>query len=66
LAPESVVVECDCGGRPTLTVSMTTYGGVVRTIRPSTRERLDVGRLGEDAVDPWRYTEDRGDAGLPY
>ena len=64
--PESVVVECDCDKRPTLTASTTICGGVARTTRTSTRERLDAGRLGEHAVDPWRYIEDRGDARLPY
>ena len=32
--PESIVVECDCGERPTLTTSATTWGDTALTTRP--------------------------------
>lgn len=61
--PEGVVVECDCGRRPTLTGSITVcacgvdHGDVVR-------EYLDR-REGDEAARPWRrhHTDD---AGLPF
>jgi len=55
--PESIVVECDCGERPTLTASTTTCGGCGADHKTVAREWLDVGRLGEHAVHPWRYTK---------
>jgi hypothetical protein len=64
--PESVVVECDCGKRPTLTASKTTCGGCGADHKTVAQEWLDVERLGDEAAHPWRYAEDRGDAGLPY
>jgi hypothetical protein len=31
------------------------------------REKLTAGRSGDDeALHPWRYARDRGDAGLPF
>ena len=64
--PESVVVECDCGERPTLTASMTTCGGCGADHKAVVRERLSDGRLEDEAVHPWRYAEDREDVGVPY
>ncbi|HZY57915.1 MAG TPA: hypothetical protein VFE09_08990 [Rubrobacteraceae bacterium] len=60
--PETVVVECDCGERPTLTSSTTTcecgadHAAVVR-------EWLAF-RRREEVARPWRYYSG-GDAGLP-
>ncbi len=63
--PETVVVECDCGERPTLTSSTTTcecgadHASVVR-------EEL-AGQCSEDeALHPWRYAGEREGLGLPY
>ena len=64
--PESVVVECDCGERPTLTASTTTCGGCGADHKAVAREGLSDGRLGDEAMHPWRYAEDREDVGLPY
>jgi hypothetical protein len=64
--PESVVVECDCGEMSTLTVSTTTCGGRGVDHKAVAQEWLDVERLGDKAMHPWRCAEDRGDAGLPY
>ncbi len=64
--PESVVVECSCGERPTLTASTTTCRGCGADHKAVAREGLSVGRLGDEGMHPWRYAEDREDAGLPY
>ena len=64
--PESIVVGCGCGERPTLTASATTCGGCGADHAAAVREGLDGERLGDEAAHPWSYTEDRGDAGLSY
>lgn len=64
--PESVEVDCDCGDRPTLTASTTTCGGCGADHETAASEGLDGERLGDKAAHPWRYTEDREDAGLSY
>ncbi len=61
--PESIVVECGCGERLTLTASATTCAA---DHAAAVREGLDGERLGDEAAHPWSYTEDRGDAGLSY
>ena len=61
--PEGVVVECECGRRPTLTGSMTVcacgvdHAGVVR-------EEL-AHREEDEAARPWRRHHPE-DAGLPF
>ncbi len=63
--PECVVLECDCGERLILTSSVTTCRcGTDHTA--VVREELAVRRLGDEALHPWRYTEDRDDAGIPF
>jgi hypothetical protein len=64
--PESIEVECDCGERPTLTTSATTCGGCGAHHAAAVREGLDGERLRDEAAHPWRYTEDRGDAGWSH
>ena len=66
--PESVLVECDCGERLTLTISMTTCRGCGTDYVEVVREELvAAGRSGDDeALHPWRYARDREDAGLPF
>ncbi len=64
--PESVVVECDCDESPTPTASTTTCGGCGADHKAVVQEWLDVERLGDEAVHPWHYVEDSGDARLPY
>jgi hypothetical protein len=64
--PESIVVECDCGEKPTLTASATTCGACGADHEVAASEGLDGERLGDEAAHPWSYTEDRGDAGLSY
>ena len=65
--PESVLVECDCGERLTLTASMSTCRGCGMDYVKLLREKLTAGRSGDDeALHPWRYARDREDAGLPF
>ena len=64
--PESVVVECGCGERPTLIASNTACDGCGAD-HAAAREGLDGGVLGEEAAHhPWRHAENRQDGGLPY
>ena len=66
--PESVVVECGCGEKVSLTDSETVceecgaeHTGLVRENLP------DLQPQGDEDVHPWRYTEDNEDNGaLPY
>lgn len=66
--PERVVVECGCGEKTSLTHSETAceecgmeHTGLVRE-DSSDRQPQD-----DEAVHPWRYTEDNeDDDGLPY
>jgi hypothetical protein len=64
--PESIVVECDCGERPTLSASTITCEACGADHEAAVREGLDDERLGDEAAHPWSYVKDRGDAGLPY
>jgi hypothetical protein len=60
-----VVLECDCGEVLNLTGSKSACGcGVDHT--DTVREELDVVRLGDGALHPWRYVRDYEDAGIPY
>jgi hypothetical protein len=62
--PESVVIECDCGGRATLSASRTICGDCEADHEATTAEVLDVRQ--QDKVDhPWRsvrpyYTPTKG------
>ena len=64
--PESVEVECSCGERLILTASRTTCGGCGADHEVAASEGLEDKRLGDKAAHPWRYAEDREDAGLQY
>ena len=61
--PESVVVECDCGERPTLTASAPTCAACGVDHAAAVSEGLEGERLEDKAAHPWSYTEGRGDAG---
>jgi hypothetical protein len=63
--PESLVVECECGERPTLTRSETTceWCGTDHTV--TVGEGSIVGQLDDETLHPWRYAGDREDTGLP-
>lgn len=63
--PERVVVECDCGERPTLTRLEFTCERCGTDHAAIVQEALsDQGMKDKDAH-PWRYVKDREDAGLP-
>jgi hypothetical protein len=51
--PVSVVVECDCGERATLTASKTTCSGCGADHAAITEEMLDT-RIEDRVVRPWR------------
>jgi hypothetical protein len=64
--PASVVVECSCGAKQNLTGSTTECGecgvdhtGTVREVLATAKQQ------GDEALRPWRYDNDREDAGLP-
>ena len=63
--PECVVVECDCGERPTLSGLVTTCGWCGADHATVIREELDARQLEDEAVHPWRYAGEREDTGLP-
>jgi hypothetical protein len=64
--PESIVVECDCGERPTLTASATTCDRCGTDHEAVIREGLDGEWLGDEAVHPWRYWRTSKNSGLPF
>ena len=64
--PESIVVECGCGERLTLSASATTCAACGANHEFAASEGLDGERLGDEAAHPWRYTEDRRDAGWSH
>ncbi len=63
--PGRVVVQCGCGGRATLTSSETTCG-CGADYAAVLDGQLAARPLEDEAVHPWRYVEDREDAGIPY
>ena len=64
--PGSVVVECDCGERPSLTHSETTCPHCSGEHADIVREEVAAARELEDAaMHPWRWAGDREEAGLP-
>ena len=63
--PETVLVECDCGEVMTLTRSETTCAWCGEDYAASIQEALTAWELEDEAVHPWRYVEDREEAGLP-
>ena len=61
--PQSILIECECGQEAVLTASATTCGGCgaehdAGRVREASGER----RPGDEALRPWRYSEDHGDA----
>jgi hypothetical protein len=63
--PGRVLVECECGERPTLTFSrcVCRYGADHTEV---VTEELTARRLGEETLHPWRYAEDREGASIPF
>jgi len=67
--PTSVLVECGCGGRSTLSRSTTTCGECGMDHAAGIQEELSVqpSEGEEKAVHhPWRYWRSSEDAGIPF
>lgn len=64
--PGSVVVECICGERRTLTRSETTCGECGADYASIVREILAIQRpKGDEAAHPWRYWHPSEHSGIP-
>jgi hypothetical protein len=65
--PQGVLIECECGETVALTVSEATCEacGAEHTwlVRTDEAKRLPE---EDEVLHPWRYSEDREDAGLPF
>ena len=57
-----VVAWCDCGERPTLTLSVATCSRCGADHTAVVREELDGSRLGDEALHPWRYLHEYQEA----
>jgi len=57
--PECVVVECDCGERPTLTASMTICSRCGADHAVIVQEELNSRQLKDEMAHPWRYDTER-------
>ena len=66
--PESVVVECGCGEKVSLTDSETVCKECGAEHTRLVRENMpDLQPQNDEYVHPWRYTEDdEGNGALPY
>jgi len=64
--PESIVVECGCGERATLSASTTSCGGCDADHKAAVREGLNGEWLGDEAAHPWRYWRTSKNSGLPF
>jgi hypothetical protein len=64
--PESVVLECGCGGRLHLNGSVTSCEECGTDHALAVREALSELRQSDRTIHPWRYSEDREDAGMPF
>lgn len=68
--PESAVVECACGERPSLTSSVTACQACGANHAVVIREWLGaVRQLEEDKIHPWRYADtghSEEEVGLPF
>ena len=64
-SPGRVIVECECGEKPTLMFSRRVcWCGVDHT--DVVTEELAAKRLGEEALHPWRYVEEREETSIPF
>ena len=63
--PECVVVECDCGQRPTLTRSESACPECGADHATIVEQELADHRVRDETIHPWHYAGDRQDVGLP-
>ena len=65
--PESIVLECECGQRLSLTTSTTSCVECGQDHGPAVKAASTHRHRSDQALHPWRYySEDREDAGLPF
>ena len=66
-SPERVVIECECGARPTLTSFVSICSGCGIDHALSTRQELNESRemTVDKVLHPWRYAGDRENYGVP-
>jgi hypothetical protein len=64
--PERIVVECGCGEKLYLNSSITSCKECSTEHVLAVREELSELRKSDLTLHPWRYSEDREDAGLPF
>ncbi len=68
--PESVVVECGCGERLTLTGSATTCGECgadhAATVQAELSGRRPERRPEDETLHPWRYAGESEGRGIPF
>jgi len=64
--PECLVLECECGERLSLSAFMPYCAGCATDHAAAVQEELPDRRLGDEALHPWRYSEDREDGGIPF
>lgn len=57
--PGCIVVECDCGERPTLTASATICSECGADHVATTQEEVDTRQLEDETTHPWRYDTER-------
>jgi hypothetical protein len=64
--PESVLIECECGERLSLSTSVTSCGACGADHTVVVQEELTDRLQKDEVLHPWRYTRDRQeDGGLP-
>jgi hypothetical protein len=63
--PERIVLECQCGQRLSLTASRTSCPECGRDHVLTVQEASTDRRQSKETLHPWRFVEDREDAGLP-
>ncbi len=66
-SPERVVIECECGARPTLTSFVSICSGCGMDHALSARQELNGSweMTVDKVLHPWRYAGDRENYGVP-
>jgi hypothetical protein len=64
--PGRLVIECDCGERPTLAASATTCQGCGADHAAVVGRELATRRLKDEQLHPWRYSGDREEDEILY
>ena len=64
--PEHIVLECQCGERLSLSASTTSCVECASDHVLAVKEASANWYQSEQAHHPWRFVEDREDAGLPF